>query len=407
MEQKSVEQSALPVTEKGRNGTDQQRQGERKSHLRPQQIRRLITKYSAAIVILIPTLVATLYYSLAASDQFAVEVRFAVRGVSSAGNGSDILSMVTGMSSNGSTAADSYILMDYIQSRELLERLQRKIGLHSIYGYDKGDFFSAFDAKSPIEDLVKYWKRMTTISYDTSSQIIVLEVRAFTREDAKLVAQNILELSEELINELSVRSRNDTVKLAEFEVERMERRVRERRQAVRTFREKELIIDPSKTAEARIGILSHLETELATEKAKLNSLIQFMEKDSPRVKVVVGRIEALEEQLQAERAKLGAVKSDHTQKNGQLAGLLEDYQILLTDQGFAEKAYLSTLSALEVARIEATRRERYLATFVKPSLPEMALYPARVLNIFLTLAVAVMFWAIGTLIVYSVRDHIT
>ena len=369
--------------------------------LRPQKLRRRMIKLSAIIIIIVPTLLAGLYYGLVASDQYAVEFRFSVRGISS-GAGGDLLSMVTGIPSGGSPATDSYILMDYIRSREIIEKLHKLVNLNEIYGPQKADFLSVFDPEEPIEEFIEYWKKMITLSYASSSQIIVVEVRAFTPQDARLVAEKILELSEQLVNELSAKARRDAVGHAEKELTRMEKRLRKARQDVRLFREREKVIDPSKTADSKLGILAQLEVQLATETAKLSSLIEFMDKGSPRIRVLVGKINALKQQIKAQRARLGRGKGTD---GDALASLLEQYRFLLTQQEFAEKAYASALTSLETARLEAGRQQRYLATFVPPSLPQSALYPKRLRNFLLTFVISVMIWAIGTLVVYAVRDH--
>jgi len=383
------------------SGEDQRSKG-----TRPQKVRRRLVKLSAMLTIILPTLIASLYYGLIASDQYAVEVRFAVRGINSTG-GNDLLGMVTGVPSAGSTVADSYILMDYIHSQEILKKLRQKMPLNKIFSSEKADYLSSFNPEAPIEEFVEYWRKMISISFDSSSQIVVIEVRAFSPMDAKILAEAVLDLSEELVNELSARARSDAVKHAENEVDRMEKRLLKSRQAVRAFREKEQVIDPSKTAESRLVLLARLEGELAIEKAKLSSLRQFMDNTSPRIKVLVAKIEALSGQVRSERARLGQVGAGTTKAGGSLTGLLEDYQVLLMDQEFSEKAYISTLSSLETARLEAGRQQRYLATFVRASLPEDSLYPKRLLNIFLTLVISMIVWAIATLIVYAVRDHAT
>ncbi len=376
--------------------------------IRPQQKRRFLLKLSALLMIGLPLVLSSIYYGLIASDQYATEVRFAVRGVSTGGN-NELLGLVTGMTTGGSTTQDSYILMDYLHSRAFVKELANALPLEDIYGPKKADFLSSFDMSQPIEELVRYWRKMTSISYDTSSQIIIVEVRTFSPEDSKKVADILLKLSERLVNELSAKARRDTVENAKKEVQRMEKRLRAARRAVRAFREKERVIDPSKAAESRLTILAELEGKLTEERAKLSALSQFMDKKSPRIVVLTSRIQALEAQMQAERQKLGRQSRPENGKEsgGPLTGLLEYYRELLTDQEFAEKAYVSALAALEAAQLDASRRQRYLATFVYPGKPEMALYPKRLLNIFLTLIISLITWAIATLIAYSVRDHAT
>ena len=58
-----------------------------------------------------------------------------------------------------------------------------------------------------------------------------------------------------------------------------------------------------------------------------------------------------------------------------------------------------------LARVEADRQQRYLAAFVRPSLPQEAIYPERIINIILVLVVSSVLWALGLLVVYGIRDH--
>ena len=374
--------------------------------MRPQQLRRLITKYSAFVVILVPTILSCLYFGLVASNQYAVEVRFAVRGFNSSAT-HDLLGLVTGRASSGSTTSDSYILMDYLHSREFVEQLGTKVDLAEVYGRNKADYFSAFNPDLPIEEFVEYWENKATLSYDTASQIIVAEIKAFTPEDAEKVATELLTVSEALVNELSAKARADAVSHAQREVAKIESRLRQSRKTIRTFREKEQVIDPSKEVESRLALISRLEGEIMMEKARLNSQAQFLNKDAPRVKVITSKIEAMEKQLAAEKQQMSAAGTTNLEETQALTGQLLDYRDILMDQEFLEKAYLSALSSLETARLDANSRQRYLAVFVRPSLPESALYPKRISSILVTLVISILVWAIGTLIVYAVRDHMT
>ena len=79
--------------------------------------------------------------------------------------------------------------------------------------------------------------------------------------------------------------------------------------------------------------------------------------------------------------------------------------MLALEQEFSQKAYISALTSLEHARVEADRQQRYLAAFVRPAVPEDALYPERILNILITIFAAFMFWGIVVMTVYIVREH--
>lgn len=370
-----------------------------------QRWRKRMTYLSAFLFVVIPSVIAGFYFMIMASDQYAVQVRFAVRGPEGASS-TDMLSQVAGLSVAGSTITDSYILMDYLRSRQLLEDLSKRVDFEAIYNPPNADVLAAFEVRnSPIESLVEHWKQMVQIDFDTTSKIIVMEIRSFTPEHSKKLADETLKLSEALINRLSERSRNDSLRLANGEVKRQEERMRRSAKAMRAFREKTQDIDPTSSLAAQIARLSQLESELNGELAKLSTNLTYMKPDSPVIQYSRSKIKGLEKQIDIERAKRGQGSGPASANKGSLSGVFEDYQTLQTEMEFAQKAYVLAQQSLETARVTANQQQRYLATFILPSLPQAALYPQRMTNTAIAFLLCFCFWFIGLMIVYGIRDH--
>jgi capsular polysaccharide transport system permease protein len=253
---------------------------------------------------------------------------------------------------------------------------------------------------------VKYLHRMVSVNYDTSSQIITVAVQAFTPQDASRLAQEILALSNDLVNQVSAKSRQDTVRLAESELQRAEARLREQRDVLSTFRETEQDIDPAGSVATQQAMIGRLMGELTGAQTRMATLREYLSDDAPSVRVLASLISTLEDQVAAEKAKLGrgdaAIGSGDT-----LTERVGTFEELSVDLEFTRRAYLSALVSVEGARLEADRQQRYLASFVSPSLPEQALYPKRVLNVFLAAILAFMLWGIAVMSVYIVREHMT
>jgi capsular polysaccharide transport system permease protein len=85
---------------------------------------------------------------------------------------------------------------------------------------------------------------------------------------------------------------------------------------------------------------------------------------------------------------------------------MTSYEELESERHFAETAYQQALQALDRARREAERQRIYLVPFVRPSLPEESLYPRRPMAIGIVFLAAFAVWAIGSLVVQSIRDHL-
>ncbi len=381
--------------------------GSTKIRPRPQQLRRRWLRLSALAMVGLPSLIACLYYGLIAAPQYAVEVRFAIRGgthVAAPSGGVELISSLAGFGGGGSTMADAYIVMDFVKSREIIEKMRPMVDIRAVYANPSADFIMRLSATDEIEDVVEYWRGMIDVNLDTISQIITVKVRAFTREDAVRVAEGVLTFSEELINSLSERARLDALKFAEQEVKRTEDRLRVNRSLVRQFRDQQQEIDPLKKAETQLSLLGRLDSDLSAARARMSTLRRYMQENAPSVTFLESQIKSLERQVEQERAKLG--KGADTPSGGTtISGQVAAYEELLVEREFAEKAYVSALSILEKARVDAAQQQRYLATFVRPSLPQEALYPKRILSILVIVAISALLWALSVLIFYAIRDH--
>ncbi len=77
----------------------------------------------------------------------------------------------------------------------------------------------------------------------------------------------------------------------------------------------------------------------------------------------------------------------------------------MVDREFAEETYRAALASLDIARANAARQSRYLATYVKPTLPQRADYPQRLIIFGISGLFLLLFWAILSLMFYAVRDR--
>jgi capsular polysaccharide transport system permease protein len=366
---------------------------------KPRRRKRTLVPWSLALCVGLPTLLALLHYTLIAADQYVAEAKFAVRGSEAAAT--DMLGVLTGVPGHAASTGDALIVQDYIRSRDVIEEMGRRLDLRAIFARPEADWLASLDPADPIEDVVKYWRGMAEVNFDSLSGITTLRVAAFRPDDAVAVAASVLEAGEVLVNSLSERARQDAVSFAESQLADAEKRLVDARSTLTDFRDRRQAIDPTRTAEARLQIMSGLEGELAKSQAELSALKSYMRANAPGVVSLENRIAALQRQISTERAKLAG---DPAQAEV-MSGLVADYERLMVEREFAEKAYVSALGSLEGARAEALRKQRYLAAFVQPHLPEDAVRPRRILAVLTVFFGTLVAWAIGALGVAAVKDH--
>ncbi len=298
---------------------------------------------------------------------------------------------------------DSYVVVQYIASRAIIDDLDKTIDVRRMFSSPKADWLARLHLPAPIEDVVTYWRGQVDAFFDPTNGTIVVKARAFTPEDALRLAQGILASSERLVNDLSARARRDALRDSQHDVRRTEQRLAAALVKLRQFRDKEGVIDPRKQADASAALDGRVRDDLVRADTQLSTLQQYLQADAPALKLLQARIQALE----AQRKTIESEVTDNAASNSQaLSRIMGSYEELESERSFAETAYRHALEALDRARMNADRQHLYIADFVQPQLPEEALYPRRLRSIGIVFLIAFAAWAIGCLTVRSVRDHL-
>ena len=310
------------------------------------------------------------------------------------------------MASAGSTTADSYIVLKYLESRSLLEQLDRTLNLRAIYGDPAIDFLSRLNADVAIEDFVDYWLGRIDTQFDPSSGIIEFTVQSFSAAHALQIAEQTIQLTQALVNDLSAKARQDSLKFAQAEVQLQEQRLRNALEAIREFRTTEQSVDPAATAALDIQLLADLEARLIDINARIAVQRQTLDESAPSLVSLRRQAEALANQIAKRRAEISGKLSEDIDTSA-ITAQLTQFETLDVERRFAEQSYASALNSLEQARRDADRQQRYLAVHLHPQAAEISQYPKRLRNCLLAAFVLFTGWGIGALITYSVRDHLT
>ena len=373
--------------------------------LRPQQRRRRILLWSFILCVVLPLTLVMYYYAMIATDRYGSTAGFSVRGIENS-TGIDGLATLTGLASTGSTTADSYIVLKYLESRSLLEKLDRELSLREVYSDPDIDFLSRMDADIAIEDFVDYWLSRVNTEFDPSSGIIEFTVQSFSTEHALAIAERMIQLTQNLVNKLSENARQDSLKFAQEEVNLQEQRLRNALDAIRNFRTIEQSVDPTATAALDIQLLADLEARLIDINAKIAVQRKTLDEEAPSLVLLRRQAEALDTQIAKRRAEISGKLHEDIDTSA-ITAQLTQFETLDVERRFAEQSYASALNSLEQARRDADRQQRYLAVHLHPQAAEISEYPKRLRNSLLAAFILFASWGIGTLIVYSVRDHLT
>ena len=351
------------------------------------------------LCVVLPTLLASLYFGFIASDVYVSESRFVLRSPEK----QTLTALGSLLQGAGFTRAqdDTYSIHDYILSRDALKQLENQFGLSKSYGTDKVDIISRFgglDWDRSFEALWRYYqKRVVSVDLDTSSSILTLTVRAFSSEDAFRINESLLEMSEALVNKLNVRGRQDMIRFAAAEVATAEQKAKVAALAVSRFRDQKGVFDPTGQSALGLQLVAKLQDELIATKSQLVQ-IQTITKDNPQIPVLRKKVESLQGDIVRETAKIAGA-------GGSLSNKVADYERLKLESLFADKQLATALTSLEQARNEAQRKQFYLERIAQPSKPDIAIEPRSIRAILTTIVLGMIAWGILAILVAGVQEH--
>ena len=352
-------------------------------------------------LVIIPSVLAAVYYGVVASDVFISESSFVVRSTQPTTAPSiGLLLKDVGLSR---AAEDAYAVQYFILSRDALRtliddpdlRVDQAFGRGSIDTFDR---FGGIGRSTSFEALFRYYSKKVSAPLDSTSSIINVTTRAFTAHDAFEMDEHLLAESEELVNKLNERARGDMVRFAESEVASAKRVSGESAQALAQYRNEQQFFELDKQAAVPLQLVSKLQDELIAAKSELGQL-KLLANRNPQIPTLELRITMLQHELEKETARIAGSGGNS------YAGKAVEYQRLAMEKEFADKLLASAMVTLEAARTDAVKKQLYLERIVQPSLPDIPEEPRRIKGFAVTLIVALMVFGIVNLIVQGAREH--
>lgn len=351
------------------------------------------------ITTIIPTALAILYFGLIASDVYISESRFVVR--SPERQTASPLGLMLKGAGFSKAQDDSYTVQDYVLSRDALKALDDEIKIKEAYSASTIDLFSRFsglDWDTSMEAFYLYYQKKINVQLDSASSITTLTVRAFSADAAKNINQRLVDHSEDLVNKLNERGRQDMIRFAAEEVTLAQATAKSSALALSEYRSAKGVIDPEKQSTIPLQQVAKLQDELLATRTQILQL-ENLAKENPQLPVLRQRLGLLENAIDAETKRVtGGERS--------LAGKAAEYQRLVLEREFSDKMLASAMSTLEQAKNEAQRKQLYLERIVLPNKPDHAMEPRRIRGIIATLAVGLVMFAVLTMLLAGMKEHL-
>lgn len=346
--------------------------------------------------VILPTLLATLYYGLVASRRYVSEAEFVVRGVNHRkATGLEMFFQTFGLSR---AVDDANVIQSYMQSRDALRALDGRLPLRQWFG--GADLLSRFPrpwTSDSEESLYDYYRDRVTVIQNASKGITSLSVQGFAPDQAQAIALQLLALAEDVVNRMNDRAQTDAVHYATGELDTARTRLIDAQRALTEFRTREAMVDPTSNSTSVLDTITTLQTDLAramTEAAESTSTTGA----SPSLPALQGKVTALKQRIAEERAKIAG-------DAGALAPRVAAYEGLTLARQLAEKGLASADLALDSARQDARHQQIYIEHVVSPQKPDEDTEPQRLRMILTVLVLSFALTSVVWILTAGASEH--
>ncbi|HEV7324988.1 MAG TPA: hypothetical protein VGN91_07965 [Bosea sp. (in: a-proteobacteria)] len=351
------------------------------------------------LIVLLPTVLALVYYGVIASDRYVSEAQIVVRRASDAGSGGGFASFLKSAGISGG-ADDVSIVQAYVLSRDAVRGLQQRLPISEIFGPRGADFIARWPSLiygATDEELYRYYLTMVSAAPSHETGVLTIAVQAFDPTMAKAVTSGLLDLAEAMVNRINERVQSESIRSANEEVRGGEEALIASQVALTQFRNRELVLDPERNAVLLAELIGKLNTELASTLAQIEQLRQSAP-NNPQLGPLNVHAASLKQQIEAQRALVSSAGSG-------LADKVSEYERLNLQQQFATRRLAAAVAALTIAKAQGRRQQIFLERIVEPHLADKATRPRRIANILTVLGWSLLlyliFWLIGT----GIREH--
>ncbi|MGB3275154.1 MAG: sugar ABC transporter [Castellaniella sp.] len=340
------------------NGSEiERRRRERQSALRERRRQRWIN----ALIVVAPVALALAYVCLFAIPRYEAESRFFVQSASGQQGGAGAASLLTTGNSGGMLGGfvDGWAVADFLESRDSMRQLDQKVGLRRYLTNPSWDPFNRLAEDASEDELYRAYRASVHVSFNALEQIDVLQVSAFSSEDAATLSRALIELAEKFVSTMNEKGVSDKLTVSKESVRMAEQDALAARDALTTWRTAHGNVDPAATVSMLLDLSRQLEGELSTAQIRLDKIRALNNKDHFMLKPAEMQVAALKKRLAAVRYRLSGGGNAEARQ-------LKSYEALRNAQAFADSNLTLAQQSYQQAMTDALRLQRYLSIIAQP-----------------------------------------
>ncbi|GLK83936.1 hypothetical protein [Ancylobacter defluvii] len=267
-----------------------------------------------------------------------------------------------------------FVIANFLMSRAFVREIWQQGWLQSRFANHSVDFLSRLSPNATLEEAWRFWMRHVMAAVDRSSNTIVLQVWAFTPEDAQATVEMLIKRAESIMNDIETRGRQDALDRARVELQRASEEYDRKLNQISDMRQLLATVDPKQAAKTAQSSFFRFEAQRILMERELQVLQTAENANSPSANTLRQRSKSMLAEVDQLHGRITGSEADMRAAVNALAS----YEELDINRRFALMRVQIASLAVENAEMLLREHSYFIYTFIAPSLPTQALQAWRV-----------------------------
>lgn len=349
-------------------------------------------------LVLVPIFMCAFYIFALSANRWESVAKVTIKSAGS----SDVSGIGLGflVGANPTVREDAMFLREFIESYDMLDALDKSIGLRSLYAGRPSDPLSSLSKSSTKEEFLDYFRSRVGVVLDESSGVLTITAQGFSPESALKINREILSRSEVFLNDISRKMARDQAAHLQAQLSLTMESLNSAKAAVLKFQAKTKYLDPLKSSEAGAKLIGELTAQLSSSEAELGSMLSYMQEKAPQVVALRQKISALRAQVAKESSVVAGSSPGRS-----LNALASEFDSVRLQAELAHEIYKANLLQLERNKMDEVRKFKNLVVISSPHLPEESTVPNRPYLFLLWSLVILAIYFVGHMVWQSIEEH--
>jgi capsular polysaccharide transport system permease protein len=310
---------------------------------------------------------------------------------------------VTSLLSSGSSAGgatgfvDGWLVQDFLNSRDCMRQLDRKIGLRKYMVPRPFDPINPVGPNSDEDQRFAAYKRIVHNSFNMIEQVNVLDVAAYAPRDSEVIAGGLLAVVQDFVNKMDQQGIDDALKVSRSAMQTAQDQDRKALTALTRWRTAHADLDPVANATMLLNQIGIVESNLSTAQLNLAKIKALHNPNHPMLEPAQWQVDGLQQRVNDLRARISG-------RGDASASELNSYVELTNAQTFADSSLLAARQNYQQAFTNALALQRYLAIVARPVSEVRASQPHPLIFLLAAFAVGGALTGVLTLMLASYRS---